>query len=114
MIRGHKPGNYFVTADAAGRKVEGEGRQCCHCQFSWEYHPGSGERRGYCARHDGWLCARPICAQLQAKMLAKFPGQSCISFDDFNRRLRESYEHDPNYIVLSSGIVVPIAWLQSQ
>jgi hypothetical protein len=115
MIRGHKPGSYYVTADANGKKIEGEGRICCHCQFCWEYRPGSGIRRGYCLRHDGWLCGRPTCTMQQASMRAQvhwpYP---CISFDDYNDALRAQYDRDPKYVVLTSGIVVPVAWLQAQ
>ena len=50
MIHGQKPSAYFVTTTGDGQKVEGECRQCVHCQYTWEYRPGSGIERGYCLR----------------------------------------------------------------
>lgn len=112
MIRGHKPNAYFVTADGDGFKIEGEQRQCVHCQFCWTYRPGSGITRGYCLRHDGWLCGRPECEALQRRMLAQFEHLSgstdrhCLSYSDYVERQREQLARDPRYTVLPSGIVL--------
>lgn len=113
MIRGHKPAAYFVTGDAAGNRIEGEQRQCVHCQYLWDYVPGSGTRRGYCLRHDGWLCGREECAQAQRRLLVQFSyltgstDRHCISFTDYVERLRDEFVHHPLYQVTSSGLVVP-------
>jgi hypothetical protein len=113
MIRGHKPSFYFergVSAD--GHTEQGEGRQCVHCQFTWTYRPGSGITRGYCLRHDGFLCGRPECAQLQRSMLRRFAhlhgetDRHCMSYSDYVERLREEFARDPRYVVLPSGIVM--------
>lgn len=119
MIRGHKPAAYFSTADGDGHTIEGEQRQCCHCQYVWTYRPGSGTRRGYCLSHDGFLCGRPECAQQQTRLLARFahlPGASdrhCISYNDAVDRLRDEFARDPRYIVLPSGVVVDTVMLES-
>lgn len=52
---------YFVTADQYGRKIEGEIRTCVHCQYSWEYHPNSGIKRGWCIKCNGLLCGKEAC-----------------------------------------------------
>lgn len=112
MIRGHKPAAYFVTGDGVV-KVEGEQRQCVHCQFMWTYKPGSGTRRGYCLKCDGFVCGRPECEAQQRAMLARFAhltgatDRHCISFTDFVSRQYDEIAKDPRYEVLPSGIVVP-------
>lgn len=112
MIRGHKPNAYFTTADGDGHKIEGEQRQCVHCQFCWAYRPGSGITRGYCLRHDGWLCGRPECEAMQHRMLVEFASISgstdrhCIAYSDYVERQRERFLRDPRYTVLPSGIVL--------
>lgn len=63
MIKGYKPSGYFVTIDKNGNKVEGETRQCVHCQFTWEYIPGSGRERGFCLNCRGLLCGAKACMQ---------------------------------------------------
>ena len=107
MIVGHKPNGYFVTHDPqTTRRVEGETRQCIHCQAMWPYVPGSGDRRGWCLRCMGFLCLQPACLAEQAQRKRDFPGYDCMPFDDWNRRLLERYHRDPRFTVLSSGIVV--------
>ena len=111
MIRGHKPAAYFSTGNGEV-KTEGEQRQCVHCQFLWTYRPGSGTRRGYCLRHDGFLCGRPECEAQQKVMLRSFAHLSgatdrhCISWTDYVERQRDEYARDPRWTVLTSGIVV--------
>jgi hypothetical protein len=61
-IRGDKPAGYFVKGVAGGATVTGETRQCVHCQFVWEYRPGSGVERGFCMHCHGLVCRRPECA----------------------------------------------------
>lgn len=116
MIHGHKPGGYFVTGDGEGHRVEGESRQCVHCQFIWEYRPGSGSVRGYCLNCDGFLCARSECFLDQKRMLELYLQQtgkvrSCMPFEEWNSRVRERVEKlfplDPELTVTESGLVVP-------
>lgn len=58
MVRGDKPSGYGVTFDSLGRKIEFEFRQCAHCQFTWQYIPGSGRRSGLCTYCVGLLCTK--------------------------------------------------------
>jgi hypothetical protein len=112
VIVGHKPAAYFVTADGEGHRIEGEQRQCVHCQYCWTYRPGSGHRRGYCLRCDGWLCGRPECVAMQRRMLQRFshlPGATdrhCIPWTDYVNRQRDDLARDPRYTVLPSGLVL--------
>lgn len=115
MIHGHKPGGYFVTADGEGHKIEGETRQCVHCQYVWEYHPGSGTERGYCLSCNGFLCARAQCILDQKRLCALMLEQygrtrSCVPFEEWNSRVREKVERylpNPELILTDSGILVP-------
>jgi hypothetical protein len=94
MITGRKPSGYFVTADGDGRKIEGETRQCIHCGYTWEYHPGSGIVRGWCLKCNGFVCAREECLKEQFRMTSQFKQdtgkmRSCIPFEEWNDRQRE-------------------------
>ena len=106
MIHGHKPAGYFVTATGEGLKIEGESRQCVHCQYHWAYAPGSGITRGYCLRCDGWLCARAECEREQALRRLQYPGYACMPFEHWVERQREDYARDSRYVVLPGGIVL--------
>ena len=117
MIHGHKPSSYFVTFDGEGRKIEGECRQCVHCQYTWEYHPGSGVQRGYCLECGGFVCARPECFMEQVRRVDEYLAKTgqrrhCIPFDEWNERLREKIEKllplDPGFMVTESGLVIPV------
>jgi hypothetical protein len=37
--------------------------QCCHCQETWQVRPGSGRRRGFCARCNQVTCGGPGCEE---------------------------------------------------
>ena len=52
------PSGYLVDG---GNRVIAEYRQCAHCQFTWEYAPGSGNRRGVCLKCMGLLCGGAKC-----------------------------------------------------
>lgn len=108
MIRGYKPNGYYVTSDSSGVRIEGETRQCAHCQYTWEYRPGSGITRGWCMKCQGLLCARPECATDQRQLMARFPDRtfSCLPMTDWNERMRDAYDKDPRFTVLPSGIVI--------
>jgi hypothetical protein len=93
MITGHKPSGYFVTGDGQGGKIEGETRQCCHCQFTWEYKSGSGITRGWCLNCMGFTCAREQCLKEQFDRCSAYQREtgkkrSCIPFELWNDRLR--------------------------
>lgn len=116
MIHGHKPSSYFVTADGDGHVISGEGRQCIHCQFTWEYQPGSGIERGWCLRCGGFLCARPECQLLQRKLIEMHlqrygQTRSCVPFEELNNRIIEKVKHllplEPGLTVTESGLIVP-------
>ena len=63
MIRGNRPSAYGVTVDDKGRRIEVEFRQCQHCQTSWVYKPGSGNKRGFCFNCNGITCGRKACKE---------------------------------------------------
>jgi hypothetical protein len=116
MIHGHKPNGYYVTATGEGHKIEGESHQCVHCQFVWEYHPGSGIKRGYCLNCDGFLCGRDECFREQQKFIEYMKlrynqTRSCVPFEEWNSRMREKLEKvmplDPSLTVTESGLIVP-------
>jgi hypothetical protein len=110
-VFGHKPAAYFETGDGE-HTWSGEQRQCVHCQFTWEYRPGSGITRGYCLRCNGFVCGRPECEAMQKRMLADFAhrGNStdrhCIPYTDWIERLRDEFARDPRYQVTQGGIVI--------
>jgi hypothetical protein len=72
-ITGNKPSGHFHTFDPSGRKVEGETRQCVHCQRMWIYKADdkylikiSGgadvkKERGWCMICHGLVCAEADC-----------------------------------------------------
>jgi hypothetical protein len=35
--------------------------QCCHCQHTWAYRPGSGRKRGFCTRCQQVTCGAKSC-----------------------------------------------------
>lgn len=97
MIHGRKESGYYVTADGDGHKIEGETRQCIHCQYLWEYGPNRPDpfhktTRGYCIKHQGFICCRPDC-------VTKFGlAPSCTAFEDEVKAIAEK---------LSKGAPVP-------
>lgn len=119
MIHGHKPSGYTVTQDESGCRIEGETRQCVHCQFTWIYQPGSGDRRGWCLNCNGFVCAREECMKEQAQRIDEWlrltsKVRNCIPFEEWNDRLKEKVLHrlplEPGMTVTSSGLIVPRSW----
>ena len=119
MIRGHKPSAYGQTYDGeSGKRIEVEFRQCCHCQFSWEYRPGSGDRRGWCFKHNGFLCARPECVAQQLQLISQHLGRtgklvSCLAFEEWNDGLMEAVAKTTgklgqDFSVTPAGLIVPV------
>ena len=58
----HYHGIEIVTNIDTGKTVfESDLHQCCHCQHTWRYQPGSGIRRGFCYRCNGVTCGQGAC-----------------------------------------------------
>ncbi|HSY52452.1 MAG TPA: hypothetical protein VLC46_26865 [Thermoanaerobaculia bacterium] len=98
MIKGEKASGYFSTIDVrSGLKVEGETRQCSHCQFTWQYKAGSGRRVGLCGSCNGLMCTQEACRTDQLrkiKLLELEDGKTydCVPFDEWNYHLRMKAE----------------------
>lgn len=116
MIHGHKPNGHFRTFDATGRAVEGETRQCVHCQKIWIYQPGSGTHRGWCLNCGGFICAEAHCFAQQQRWIEEFLAatskvRTCIPFQEWNSRRRDALEKklplDPDLTITDSGLIVP-------
>lgn len=74
-IQGRKASGHFHTFDPSGRRVEGETRQCVHCQRTWVYMPHDArilrvvheaekearKERGFCLLCFGLVCNEPGC-----------------------------------------------------
>ena len=58
-----RPAGFILVTDIdTGKRIfEGEVRQCIHCQYTWRHVPGSGVRRGWCMRCNGFTCGRARC-----------------------------------------------------
>lgn len=116
MIHGHKPNGYFRTFDASGKAVEGETRQCVHCQKMWNYKPGSGTWRGWCLNCGGFLCGEPHCFAQQKTWTEEWLAltgkvRSCIPLEEWNARRIERLAHkfplDPDLTITEAGVIVP-------
>lgn len=117
MIHGHKPNGYVERAVSGdGVRETGETRQCCHCQFMWVYQPDWGKPkalRGWCLKHEAYICARPECLAEQERMLHHYnqaTGRSytCIAFEEYNGWLAESlFTKGRDWTINSSGLLVP-------
>lgn len=110
MITGHKPNGNFRTYSDLGQKIEGETRQCVHCQFMWNYQPGSGNIRGFCTRHNGFVCNRAQCNREQREMIAALGDWpfDCLTFHDFNMYKFEKYLKSHQFEITTSGLIVPV------
>ena len=120
MIHGDKPSGYFSTFDERGLRVEGETRQCAHCQFMWQYAPGSGRRYGLCMCCKGIICGRAECLKDQAEKKAILQAEQakthdCIPFEEWNYHLMEKAARaeahlgklGQGFIMEDSGLIVP-------
>lgn len=115
-IRGERPNGYFVTFAGDGIKIEGETRQCAHCQYTWEYKPGSGRKYGLCLSCNGIICGNSWCKEDQKMKLQhialhhpNLAGIHCIRFNDWNDLLAEEQLAIPGAkeVPGSSAIVIP-------
>ena len=86
------------AADLSG-KVLYELRRCHHCQYQWQYIPGSGTTRGVCLSCMGLTCQRPECEAEQRRHLAWAQQQGwilarpCLPFEDWCHRMHDAKLH---------------------
>lgn len=58
----HSHGLMVLSDIHTGKTLfESDVHQCCHCQLTWQYKPGSGIRRGFCTRCGGVTCGKTAC-----------------------------------------------------
>lgn len=118
MIHGHnKAGSYGVHYSSELHKIEEECRHCVHCQAVWVYKPGSGIRRGYCLKHDGWLCGQDACIHQQKDLVARYEVStgkvvSCLAFEEWNEFLMEQAAKQVgklgiDFAMTDFGLIVP-------
>lgn len=119
MIHGqNKASAHGVHYTDDGFKIEEEFRQCCHCQCVWVYKPGSGIRRGYCHKHDGWLCGQDACIAEQVRLIKEYEevtGKvvSCLAHEEKNDFLANQLEKivgksDKTFTTTPSGLIIPV------
>lgn len=117
MIHGHKPNGYVERGLAGdGLRQTGETRQCCHCQYMWVYQPDWGKPktlRGWCLKHEAYVCARAECMAEQERMLRHYnqatgKTYSCIAFEEYNQWMMESLlTKGKDWTVTSAGLLIP-------
>jgi hypothetical protein len=63
-----RSGVLISTPHDGGPSVIQDTVSCIHCGFTWIWGetriagiPGTGVRRGWCTKHMGILCGRPVC-----------------------------------------------------
>ena len=58
-----RPDGWTLTTDLQTGETldESDTLMCVHCQFTWQFKPGSGVERGYCYRCNGVLCGKHSC-----------------------------------------------------
>lgn len=54
-------GEYTMTPLDGGPSVREPILQCVHCGYIWTPEPGSGRKRGFCTRCNGFTCGRKDC-----------------------------------------------------
>lgn len=106
-IIGHKPSGFSLSADGEGKRIDGETRQCVHCQYTWQYRPGSGARRGFCLHCYGLICGRAECFAQQKTMLAAYPEHNCMAYNDYINRELERFAKECGYELTAAGILIP-------
>ena len=58
-------GELIITPYDGGKVERSALVRCAHCDYTWQFRPGSGVRRGRCMRCGGLVCGRPYCRVLQ-------------------------------------------------
>ncbi len=81
---------YGVTLDEKGRRVEVEFRMCSHCQQSWQYQAGSGNKFGFCYYCNGLLCR--YCT----KIVWMRGDNRCVPYWEGAQELSKKYTLEPN------------------
>ena len=56
-----RPDGYVSIVGPEGLEMEGDTRQCVHCQMHWRVEVGSGKLRGFCHNCMGPLCGKQKC-----------------------------------------------------
>ena len=56
-----KPAGHVFITDPSGGVHSGDTVQCVHCAKHWQFKPGSGKTRGFCARCNGITCGSTAC-----------------------------------------------------
>lgn len=121
MIHGsNRASGFALTGD--GKTVLYEMRQCVHCEYMWEYKPGSGITRGFCMSCHGLLCMRAECIAEQRQHLAWAQEngwvmtRSCLPIEEWCMRLMDAkvkHEADgrkqgTDFELSQSGLYLPI------
>ena len=58
----HSDGGVIVSTPLdSDKKTESPMMCCIHCGIHWAPRPGSGTRRGFCTRCNGFVCGRAAC-----------------------------------------------------
>lgn len=112
MIVGRKASGYFVTFDGDGHRIEGETRQCAHCQFTWVYRSGDAETQ--CAHCRGMVCGRAECLKRQFDLTGN--KVDCVPFEDHNNRRIEKAlafeafdrKYGKDFVMNAAGVLVPV------
>jgi hypothetical protein len=71
-----KPAGHIIIVQPEGPPVELDTLQCVHCMKHWRVRPGSGIRRGWCARCNGPVCGKQDCMQRCVPFEAKVLGEA--------------------------------------
>lgn len=58
---GQRSGIIVSTPYEGGVVVQSDTISCCHCGCVYQWKPGSGKRRGFCLRCNGFTCGTPRC-----------------------------------------------------
>ena len=56
-----RPDGYVSVVGPLELEMEGDTRQCCHCQMHWVVKVGSGKLRGFCRSCMGSVCGKRKC-----------------------------------------------------
>ncbi len=97
MLKGNVTSAYGVTLDKNFRKVVTEFRQCTHCQTSWPYMPGSGNKYGMCLYCYGLLCKK--CVAIKWKQVS----DKCVPFSEGVAANTKGWRLDENLGIFLRG-----------
>lgn len=83
-------GNIRIIPHDGSKEQQGDTLQCCHCGAVWMPVPGSGKRRGYCAKHAGPLCGQDACIAMGCRSYEQYIEE--LEFIDFTPKELVSVE----------------------